>query len=185
MGWRAASRSVRIEMSAIFDRACASSAPTAATKSCAAGGSSTLGRAGNGFSAGPFSRNACRTTPPRIPTANRASVAIARASFTADDLAAGDRQREGKELVYALRVAEIDGVDVDGVAAHAPAADVRQREWLDRGGRAAGVRSLQLRRTLRDALVRSDTHDRVGVTLQIPQHVRVRDRRLTARAAQA
>src|SRR5438093_10424399 len=104
----------------------------ASTTSCATCGSSTLGSAGSGFSAGPLSTKVCTTTPVRIPRAKSPSVAIARVSFTADHLAPSDREGEREELVDALRVAQADGVDVDRVRTRARAADVRERERRDR-----------------------------------------------------
>src|SRR6266704_6341889 len=131
------SRSFSIVESMSLESACASSAPIAATTSCATRGSSTFGSAGYGLSAGPLSTNACTTTPARIPIANRESVTAARPSFTADHLAAGHGQRQRKELVNALRVSKVDGIDVDRVAADGRAADVGERERRDRRRGAA------------------------------------------------
>src|ERR1700694_1424828 len=124
----AVSRSVSIVESTSLESAWASSVPIAAITSCAARGSSTLGSAGYGFSAGPLSTTACTTTPARIPTAKSESVANARGSFTAHDLPAGHGQRQRKELIDALGVPKVDGVDVYRVAADGRATDVRERE---------------------------------------------------------
>src|SRR5438132_6339057 len=113
-----------------LERALASSAPTAATTSCAARGSSTFGSAGYGFSAGPLSTSACTTTPARIPTTKSDSVAAARVSFTAPHLATVDGQRQGEKLVDTLCGAKTDGVDVHGIDTNTCAADVCERERL-------------------------------------------------------
>src|SRR5437879_4092124 len=127
-----------------LERALASSAPTAATTSCAARGSSTFGSAGYGFSAGPLSTSACTTTPARIPITKSDSVATARVSFTADNLAAGHGQCQREELIDALRVAKIDRVDMHRIAAYGRSTDVGERERLDGRRGAAGVSALQL-----------------------------------------
>jgi len=101
-----------------------------------------LGKGRIGVVGGALSTIECTTTPARIPIAKSESVTAARASFTANHLAAGHRQCQREELIDALRVTEIDGVDVHRVAADGRAADIREGERLDRAGRAAGVRAL-------------------------------------------
>src|SRR5258705_10542199 len=147
------SRSFSIVESMSRDRDEASSAAIAATTSCAARGSSTLGRAGYGFSAGPLSARACTTTPARIPTTKSDSVVTALTSFTAHHLAAGYGQCQRKELIDPLGVAKVDSVDMHRVRAHGRAAHVRKRQRLDLRWGSTGDGALQLVGPSRDALV--------------------------------
>src|SRR5256714_13338092 len=148
--------------------------------SCAARGSYTLCRDGYIFSTGPLSTNEWTTTPARIPRAKSDSVTAARASFTAHHLAAEHRQRQRGELVDALGVAIVDGIDVHLVAARARPAHVRERQRLNRRGGPADVRALEVGGALRDGLVRADGHDRVRVELEETDHVAAGYRRFAA-----